>query len=249
MRHEKTQKGNPHNLVLKQHIFPAKSIERFVDACGTVAVFYKDTCEQIKLKPEDKLFCARRAWDEKAETGYMKKIEDSFQALASRIVADQVRNLEGSENRLVSDFFALWELRFDQNLNPINDIELKGILPGKPFTKNEEEVLEKSNLVFARDKVIPNRFMNSLNIKMRIGERSAQMRNLKWGIVSSFEGEFIVPDNFSNNAILPVSPKVVLLGDSKNLIIPRSEVIKVNQKAISSSNRYYFAKNLSNCPI
>ncbi len=253
MKYEKVQKRNPHSLTVNQHIFPTKSIERFIDSSGTVAVYLKDTSKEIRLKPNDKLFCARRVWDQRAESGYMKKIEDSFQALASKIVANQIKNLGESENRTVSDFFALWELRFYRNLNPINDSRLKGILPGKPLTKDEEELLEKKNVVFARDKAsiptIPSRFMNGLNIQMSIDKRRTQMGNLKWGIVNSFEGEFIVPENFSNTAILPVSPKIILLGNSKNLIIPRSEVIKVNQLSISSSNTYYFAKDLSSCPI
>jgi hypothetical protein len=91
--------------------------------------------------------------------------------------------------------------------------------------------------------------MNGLNIQMLINERRAQFGNLKWGIVKSIEGEFVVPDSFSNTAILPISPRIILLGDSKNLIIPKSEVIKVNQTAVSTSTFYYFSRDLSSCPL
>ncbi len=254
MKYEKPQKKNPNELVIKQHIFPSKSIRRFVQNNGTVNVKLVKQNKVIKLPPDDKLFCAKRSWDQRAETGYMKEIEDKFQTLASKIVTNKIKNIGESENRTVSEFFALWELRFYKNLNPIDDTELKEILPGKSYTKNEEEILEKSNMVFAkasaRDKVsIPSRFMNSQSIQMGIYERIAQMGYLKWGIVSSHEGEFIVPDNFSNNAILPVSPNIILLWDSNNLVIRRSEVIKVNQLAISCSKTFYFAKELSSCPV
>ena len=250
MKYEKPQKKNPNTIIIKQHVFSSKSIRRFAQNNGTVNVKLIKQNKIINLPPDDKLFCARRSWDQRAEKGYMKKIEDIFQALASKIVTNQIKNLGESDNRAVSDFFDLWELRFYQNLNPINDTKLKGILPGKLFTKDEEELLEKANMVFTRDKAsIPSRFMNGLNIQMCINKRRAQMGNLKWGIVNSFEGEFIVPDNFSNNAILPVSPKIILLANSENLTIPKSEVIKVNRIAISCSTTFYFSKELSSCPV
>ena len=253
MKYERTQKGNPHSLILNQHVFPTKSIKRFRDACGTVDVFLKTTSKQISLKPNDKLFCARRIWDQKSESGYMKDIEDSFQSLASKIVANQITELGEPENRIALDFFALWELKHHHNSNPVNDTELKGIHPGGTLTKNEEEILEKNGVIFTRDKnssaTIPSRFMNGSNIQISIESRRIQMRNLKWGIVKSFDGEFIVPDNFGNTTILPVSPKIILLGNSKNLIVPKSEVIKVNRLAIASSKTYYFARDLSNCPL
>ena len=236
MKYEKTQKGNPYNLVTNQHIFPVKSIERFVDSSGTVDVFNKNLSKRLRLKPEDKLFCARRVWDQKSELGYMKKIEDSFQILASKICDCKITTLGPSESQTVTEFIALWEFRFYRNLNPLNDSKLKGILPGKPWTKDEEERLEKSNIVFLRNDgtcaTVPSRFMTGLNILMLIDERRAQFGNLKWGIVKSVEGEFVVPDSFRNTTI-----------------IPKSEVVRVNQTAVSVSTFYYFSRDLSSCPL
>jgi hypothetical protein len=130
-------------------------------------------------------------------------------------------------------------------------VQLKGIASGKQLTKDEEERLEKSNITFIRgkDALVPGRFMNGINIQMGIDRITSQMGKLKWGIVSSMEGEFIVPETFSNFTILPISPGIILLGDSENLLIPRSGVIKVNQLAVSFCSTYYFAKKISNCPI
>jgi hypothetical protein len=79
------------------------------------------------LKPEDKLFCARRVWDQKSELGYMKKIEDSFQILAAKMSDSKIANLGPSENKTVTEFFTLWEFRFYRNLNPLHDSKLKEV--------------------------------------------------------------------------------------------------------------------------
>lgn len=251
MRYEKPQKKNPHRITVNQHVFPVKSIERFADDNGTVEVTLITQNRIISLRPDDSLFCAKRCWDHRAESGYMKTIEDSFQSLADKVINNKAIHLEEDDNRIATNFFALWYYRDYRNKNPIQDVQLKGIAGGQQLTKDEEERLEKSNIVFARgDRAfVPGRFMNGINIQMGIDRISSQMGKLKWGIVSSMEGEFIVPETFSNFTILPISPRIILLGDSENLIIPRSGVIRVNQLAVSFCRTYYFAKKISNCPI
>lgn len=180
----------------------------------------------------------------------MKNIEDLFQNLAVKVINSKTIHLGDEDNRIATDFFALWRLRAYRNANPIQDVQLKGIA-GEQLTKDEEEHLEKSNIVFARgdNASVPSRFMNGINIQMGIDGITSQLGKLKWGIVSSIEGEFIVPETFSNYTILPISPRSILLGDSENLLIPRSGVIIVNQLAVSFCRNYYFAKRISNCPI
>lgn len=251
MKYEKPQKKNPHQIIINQHIFPVKSIERFTDCNGTVEVKLIVQDKIVKLLPDDQMFCAKRCWDQRAETGYMREIEDSFQELADKIIDNNARYLEEKDNIIATKFFALWQLRACRNTSPIQDVQLKGIDAGEQLTKDEEERLEKSNVVFARGEnaMVPGRFMNGINIQMGINKIISQHGKLKWGIVSALEGEFIVPETFSDFTILPISPRIILLGASENVIIPHSEVIKVNQLAVSFCRNYYFARKISNCPI
>lgn len=250
MKYENTQKGNPHELTINQHIFPSKSIERFLNKQGYIEVYLKSAGKKIKLKPDDKLFCARRSWDQRSEVGFMRDIEDSYQHLASKIISQEISTLNDKENGIATAFFALWEQRYSRNINPINDSELIGVLPGKPLSKDEEEILEKNGYVFARNgnfkAIAPSRFMNGLNIQASIDRERYKYKNVKWGIVSCVEGEFIVPDTFSSNAIIPVSPKIILLGGSENLVVAKTEVKKVNNLAISVSKNYFFGRELLN---
>jgi hypothetical protein len=252
MKYEKPQKKNPHRITVNQHVFPAKCIERFADDSGTVEVKLITKDKIVNLRPDDSLFCAKRCWDQRAEAGYMKEIEDSFQNLATEIISNKDKiHLEENDNWIATKFFALWYHRAYRNTNPIQDTQLKGIAGGEQLSKNEEELLETKNVVFARgdDAVVPGRFMNGINIQMAIDRIASKWGKLKWGIISSIEDEFIVPETFSSCTILPISPKIILLGDSENLIIPKSWVIQVNKLAISFCRTYYFARKLSNCPI
>ena len=252
MTYEKPQKKNPHGIIVNQHIFPARSIERFANSKGTVDVKLIKQNKIIKLPPSDPLFCAKRRWDQRAETGYMKTIEDSFQSLASSIINVRVTSLEDMDCRIATDFFALWSLRHFRNENPIQDVQLKGIMSGKSLSKDDKERLEKNHALFVEgdmDALVPGRFMTGLNIQINIDRMRSQIGKLRWGIVRSIEGEFIVPESFSTHAIIPISPTVILLGDSTNLLIPRSEVAKVNKLAVSHCRNYYFARNLQNCPL
>ena len=86
MKFEKPQKGNPHGIVVNQHVFPRMSIDRFSNEDGVVQINNLAAEKVHFVKPVDKLFCASRVWDQRAESGYMKSIEDEFQKLANRII-------------------------------------------------------------------------------------------------------------------------------------------------------------------
>ena len=58
MKYEKTQKGNPHALTVRQHTVPVRSIERFSSTDGRVHVRYLRNGKELRLRPEDQFFCA-----------------------------------------------------------------------------------------------------------------------------------------------------------------------------------------------
>src|SRR5438874_43104 len=73
VRAERTRPKNPNGLTVTQHVFPSKSIERFADQRGRVSVQELHRAKVIRAKPNNAIFCARRAWDEGTETRYMKR--------------------------------------------------------------------------------------------------------------------------------------------------------------------------------
>ena len=104
MTYEPTQKGNPHRLTVKQHTFPKTSIARFAGQKGNVELFLKSLDRVIQAKPSNEIFCAERAWDQQAESGFMKKVEDDFQALAGRILDDDLVSFKEADLTVINEF-------------------------------------------------------------------------------------------------------------------------------------------------
>src|SRR5277367_3510248 len=118
---EKPQKGNPRRLTFWQHVFPAKSIERFAGHDGKIAVRHRQADKEFKLAPENELFCAQRRWDQRAEAGYMKEIEDQFQSqhMSHRSIPRDRHDTKG--------FWAIWcVLVF--SLNAFGQMETDGTI-------------------------------------------------------------------------------------------------------------------------
>lgn len=251
MTFEKPQKGNPHGLTVMQHAFPRASIARFADADGRVAVSYIPAKKQLRLAPEDQLFCAKRAWDQRAEQGFMKSIEDAFQSLAEAILDGRVTQIGHFEKPVVNDFFALWNIRAHRRSQPIADQPINGIVAlERELTKDQQELLEKHHIGFIRpDLMIPGRQLAGINIQMNLDMVRGQLADAQWGILRASEGEFIVPDNFSNARIVPVTPTTCLFSQSNNDVVSRAEVAEINRLAVSSSTDYFFAKDLGACPL
>ncbi|BEU95547.1 DUF4238 domain-containing protein (plasmid) [Acidovorax sp. DW039] len=251
MTFEETQKGNPHRLVVKQHTFPRASIARFVGRDGRVCVSYTSSKKQFRLKPEDELFCAMRAWDERAEQGYMREIEDAFQSLAEAIIDGRVKHVGFFEKPIVNDFFALWNIRAHRKSQPIADQPIKGnITPERNLTKDQQELLEKHHIAFIRpDLTIPGRNLAGANIQTNLAIVRDQLTDARWGILKAGEGEFIVPDNFSNVRIVPLTPTICLVSQSDNDILSLDEVAEINRYAIASRKKYVFARDFSKCPL
>lgn len=251
MAFDKPQKGNPHGLTVIQHTFPRASIARFADDDGCVSVSHIPTTKQFRLPPGDQLFCARRTWDQRAEEGFMKKIEDAFQSLVEAVVDGRVTHIGMFEKPIVNDFFALWNIRAHRKAQPIADQPINGIVAlERDLTKDQQELLEKHHISFIRpDLKIPGRQLAGVNIQMNLDMVRRQLADAQWGILKAGEGEFLVPDNFSNARIVPVTPTICLFSQSDNDVISRAEVAEINRHAITSSVEYFFARDISKCPL
>lgn len=249
MKHEKPQKGNPHQLTICQHTFPAASIARFVGNDGRVEVYLLKQKKMVRLKPDDQLFCAKRVWDQRAESSLMKEIEDKYQPLAEAVALGNKQNLNAKEQQIVTDMFAIWNIREHRKANPISDQKIEGIIDvTRHYTKDEQEVLEKNHIgVIRPDLSMAGRHLAGPNIQLNLFKVREQMSDAHWGILKALEGQFIVPDNFSNARILPLTPTLCFFSQSHYDEIDKDEVMKINKLAMESSRTFYFAKDLNEC--
>ncbi len=242
-RYEKTQGGNPYQLTVKQHIIPNKSISRFVNQDGFVEVWMLGADSTIKLRPSNALFCAMRSWDHRTEHGLIKGHEDRFQKVADEIVIGGRNSLSGEECHAITGLFLLWRLKHRFWLEPLDDAKLNGVL-GVNTTKDEQEILEKNGYAFAKpDGSFPGRIMAGPLIAINLDRDLVRYGALRWGVFRSRGREFIMPDIFGSQAVMPLSPRVCLVADSPDGLASDAVVAQINRMAISCAQTYYFAKN------
>lgn len=245
-----TQKGNPHNLVRWQHIFPNYSISRFCSENGMVDLDMLKIGRRRFAKPNDKMFCVERAWDERAEKGYGKGIEDAFQKVVD-VVLHLERPLLPSENLLVTEFYCLWTIRYHWSHRiHVDDRLVRGMQGNEnPLTLDDQERLEKVHTIYTNDDgIIPARQICGLGMQRNIDAHVEFMADVEWGILYAFEGEFVVPDNFLERRILPITPNVCFVAEHESGMLDRENVGLINAVAVKSAERYLFARDLDNCP-
>ena len=245
---EKPQPGNPHGLPVNQHTWPQKSIVRFVDGTGTVCLFDKVRNKMRKAKPDDPTFCAKRVWDRRAEAGYMKGIEDAFQALADQIVAGTVTTIDAAQKEKVDAFFALWTLRVDYKNADGDDVNFKGVT-GRDWGIEQEEKFENAGVAFLRKGgKMPARMVLGRRIQFEIDAYVDEiLSGVHWGIIGAEEGQFIVPD-YPANAIIPLTPTLCLCSGEQSGTIKRQDVARMNSCQKSVSREYFFARDFAHCP-
>ncbi len=244
--YEKTQSGNPHQLTVWQHCFPKKSIERFANEDGRVQVHIIEHDKTEPLTPDNNIFCARRSWDQRAETGFMKEVEDAYQELADKIAAGKVvRRLKPDENCVITDMFLLWSLRWHYSKNPVEDQEIKGVLASthKNF-KDVQERLEKRGFISIKpDLTISGRHFTGINIQLEIINGRNHMKDFSWCILNCREVEFVVPDH-PTYYVLPVTPNICLVKEEEREPVSTRTIAELNDLVKEKSEKYYFARSL-----
>ena len=179
LKPEPTQPGNPHCLTINQHVLPKASIERFSgsdDLVGYLPVATVEAHPRATLRRD--LLC-QRAWDQRAEHGYMRKIEDAFQEVADRIVTTGV--LAGEDDRKLTQFWFLWQFHAGIKENPMEDVKVPGV-PALVQTKDAQEGFERKwVLTVGLNGMFSGRSM--AGIQMQAWIAGASREKFRWGVV------------------------------------------------------------------
>lgn len=251
VKSEKTRPGNPNELTLDQHVFPTKSIERFMGADGLVDTRLLHPRDKVfRPKPINAIFCADRAWDQRAETGYMKQIEDRFQPVADAIIAGKIATISAEVRPAIDWMYALWHERARFRELESQETSLNGI-EGPDLTKEQEENLESNGYMFARKHgAMPTRQLNGAVVQMRTGNYVDFLLKhvAQWGIIRTQSGEFIVPD-VPCHCVMPLTPQLALVKDTGDGVISEQNLAQVNTALRSTSETYYFGRDFACCPF
>lgn len=215
-RGEKTRPRNPNQLITSQHVFPRKNIARFCNQKGVASVYDLKRGKIFPANPNNPVFCADRAWDHRSER-QMKYIEDEFQALVAPILKENIGTIPPNQKAVIDRMYALWVTRARFRYLSNQEMVLNGI-NGTKLNKEEEENLERKGFLFVRSGgAIPTRQINGLQIMLRVGdlERNFAADILRWGVVKTISGEFIVPD-LPLHGILPITPNIALIHSTRD---------------------------------
>jgi len=237
-------KGNPHQFVIKQHFHTAHAISKFYGSDEKVDVHNLISGITERKHKRANIFCAKRNWDQKAEVGIMAKIESEFH--------EEINNPKCFESRshsAISEYFLLWRIRHHFHRSRMEDKALIGVT-GSGLTKEQEEILESKGAMFFRDGgVAPARFMTGVQVIMQLDRQRSGVKDLKWGLLTASEGEFIVADCYNDLTLIPISPNLAFCAGYKDMYIDRESVANINKQSIQASTEFYFAKDLALCPV
>ena len=244
---EKPQKGNPHQLPIKQHVWPLESIVQFTDGNGIVCLFDKVRNKVRQAKPDDDIFCVKRVWDRRAEFGYMKAIEDAFQELASEIITGTTTAIDDGQKEKIDAFFALWKMRADYKTVHGGAISFNDVT-GAKWTPDQEEQFEKGHVSFFReDGTMPARMFYGLEIQFRSDAYVRDLSSVQWEIIHALEGHFVVPD-YPAYTIIPLTPTLCLCSGGQTGTITKQNLAEINRSFKLASRKYFFAQDLTQCP-
>jgi hypothetical protein len=241
MKFEKTQPGNPHQLTIKQHVIPVRTIERFAAPDGMVEVNIANQIE--RLRPYAGIFWTRRAGNQRAERGYMKQIEDKFQTIVNLIVSGELTEIPEASTHDVNQFYSLWFHR--SRIQPANEIETQfNGLTGNTLTKDEQEALEARGIMFVREGgKVATRDVIGMQIQARIMMDNRAYAERRWGVIHAPEGEFIKSD-VPAHELMPITPTVMLAANHPSGLITRSNLTSVNIEFLAYTRRYFFGRDL-----
>lgn len=248
-RYASPRKGNPLQFTVDQHVFPRSGIARFIGADGKVELQSLRSVSSRRKVPTATVFCAERAWDQNTETWRTRGYEGRFHSLADEIAGGRKTRLSPDDDKVVSEFFALWTARHRARHNPTGDVIMNGVIPDPPITDEHAENLEANGYAYARGKVMPSHILTGIRMKLQMDRSAIRLDGVHWGIVRASYGEFLVPDNNDGFAAVPLTPQLCLLAESGDVEASPVEVATINYVALLRASEYYFGRNLASCPI
>lgn len=235
-----------HQLVKKQHVLPKKSIARFCNEKGVVQAHRIHDEVTFPAAPKNEMFCVHRIWDQRAEQGYGKKVEDRFQSLVERVLASGLRTISEEENETVSRFYALWYFR---SIIQKYDEAMPGAVldfAGSKLTPEDKLTLELKHYFYIdEDGLVPMHFKRGIAMQMAIDSFIMRNSRLKWFVSESRSLEFVVSDNPEGEFIIPLTPSLCFICYFNVPFLSLEKMKGINLRAIMRSKTYYFAKNLS----
>jgi len=214
--------------------------QAIADSKNQVKVLQRDRAKPALTNPGDRLFCAMRVWDQQLEHGKLAKTtEDAFFEGVQLIV----RSRTVTNQKAVTDYLALWQVRATLAMNPPEDIVLQGI-EGAVLTKEQEENVESRHMKVARGNVVPGHltaYMTAICLRDNIMAAIGRLGEFRWGVLHAAGGaRFICPDMPANQLYIPINRRLALIARELDQEINDVTVYDLNQSCWKQAHRLVF---------
>ncbi|WP_433706498.1 hypothetical protein [Paraburkholderia sacchari] len=235
--------------VIKQHVLPAASIQRFFSAgnsCVEVFLRAKETSFQKGTSWNE--FVEIRKWDEQIEKAAIAH-ETAFQKLADLIVAGQDA-LTSEESLVVERYWAVISERSRARHVPFAPEPIFESKSASSLSGTHLDFLERQGIFMGGTTEQIDRAVYGLAQRLAI-LRTARISS-SWGVVRARnrEGQFLVSDNYHHAKLVPVNPTTYLApGEGAVRQLDRAAIEKFNKFLLEVSERYVFAQSLSDCGV
>lgn len=192
------------------------------------------------MKPDNKIFCTKRTWDQRAEHGWMKSIEDEF----NESLRNYYDNNKPVSNYVVTKYFLLWVVRSHYASRDNEDVELAGVSPTQ-LSKTEEEVLERKWCSYVgKSGKLKSRFSVSLSAQIEHDKLCSEYSDIKWGTLNSEGRPFLLPKFASPHGVLPVTPLLALSRQYGSMRISDESVYNINKQVFESEKELVISTNI-----
>lgn len=237
MPFEPPSKGNLNQLTVDQHVHTAHAISKFYDADEKVEVFDLAVGQLVRRHKRGKIFCTKRTWDQRAESGFMAPIEKAFHE-----EIDNIKRYASRNHEAISRYCLLWRLRHRYHLSDNQDVILESI-SSFGVTKEQGEVVEKKHGLFSRaEGVIPSRATVGFRIQTDLDRLWFYCKDFKWGLITSNDGEFVVADGYGDCPFIPVTPKLAFCAGEPDQTITSQQLAEINKDSIARAKEFFFCE-------
>ena len=210
---------------------------RFAASDGLVEVHLREGRIQ-RLPMRNQLFSVDRLWDQRAEAGYMKSVEDDFQALVDMLEPERLGSLSPMEHRIILRFWSLWRWRNHFIDSPEKAQNLNGIVPDK-LSKDQREILENKWALFvAQDNMLPARMVTGMRIQTLIDRDEIHFGEKRWGMLRASSPNLVIPDRPDALMSIPASPRLLLAADNPDGELTATEILRAKAIAVRLSRDF-----------
>lgn len=245
---------NPNEITVNQHVIPQAHLKEWSREDGLLNVFDKQKKSWITPAPGD-AFVVQRLWDQWTEQTFLGSNERNYQNQADLIKAS--KPIENNEH--ISAYFFMLCIRAYVAARERPNYPSTMELSSRVLTQSELEELELQNVGSSvhlsypggEDSQSSARETVKFAMNMMFKRGISKFKDVVWTPFSMTGEEAILPDSLikideSGLAILPVTPKIVLIGCRANNGFTSDSLLTssaINEKLISSSVKYYVASS------